>query len=147
MPILRVLCYNGSLVTWTVVSLTTTKFQPLAFSTSGLALPYSANMLVLMTYYYCYWWGGTNNPRYCGHFWPIVQTPDDRWGWLWSNWWNMPSACPLHNVVNPSEDLVTCTGRGPRVAHEGTHLLRCADLNKFFYWWGGTESLGIYPSP
>jgi hypothetical protein len=25
---------------------------------------------------------------YCGHFWPIVQAPDDRWGWLWSNWWN-----------------------------------------------------------
>jgi hypothetical protein len=22
------------------------------------------------------------SPRYCGHFWPIVQTPDDRWGWL-----------------------------------------------------------------
>jgi hypothetical protein len=21
-------------------------------------------------------------------FWPIVQAPDDRWGWLWSNWWN-----------------------------------------------------------
>jgi hypothetical protein len=25
---------------------------------------------------------------YCGHFWPIVPAPDDRWGWLWSNWWN-----------------------------------------------------------
>jgi hypothetical protein len=25
--------------------------------------------------------------RYCDHFWPIVQAPDDRWGWLWSNWW------------------------------------------------------------
>jgi hypothetical protein len=24
----------------------------------------------------------------CGHFWPIVPAPDDRWGWLWSNWWN-----------------------------------------------------------
>jgi hypothetical protein len=29
MPILRILCYNGSLVTWTVVSLTTAKFNPL----------------------------------------------------------------------------------------------------------------------
>jgi hypothetical protein len=28
------------------------------------------------------------SPLYCGHFWPIVQAPDDRWGWLWSNWWN-----------------------------------------------------------
>jgi hypothetical protein len=25
---------------------------------------------------------------YCGHFWPIVPTPDNRWGWLWNNWWN-----------------------------------------------------------
>jgi hypothetical protein len=31
-PILRVLCYNGSLVTWTVVSLTTAKFKPLIFN-------------------------------------------------------------------------------------------------------------------
>jgi hypothetical protein len=29
MPILHILCYNGSLVTWTVVSLTTSKFKPL----------------------------------------------------------------------------------------------------------------------
>jgi hypothetical protein len=29
--ILRTLCYNGSLVTWTVVSLTTVKFKPLIF--------------------------------------------------------------------------------------------------------------------
>jgi hypothetical protein len=32
------LCYNGSLVTWTVVRLTTPKFKPLIFSTSGFAL-------------------------------------------------------------------------------------------------------------
>jgi hypothetical protein len=32
--------------------------------------------------------GGTKSTGYCGHFWPIVQTPDDGWGWLWSNWWN-----------------------------------------------------------
>jgi hypothetical protein len=25
---------------------------------------------------------------YCGHYWPIVQAPDDRWWWLWRNWWN-----------------------------------------------------------
>jgi hypothetical protein len=40
------------------------------------------------------------SPWYCGHFWPIVQTPDDRWGWLWSNWWNedwqgKPTPAPL----------------------------------------------------
>jgi hypothetical protein len=28
------------------------------------------------------------SPLYCDHFWPIVPAPDDRWGWLWSNWWN-----------------------------------------------------------
>jgi hypothetical protein len=27
-------------------------------------------------------------PLHCGQFWPIVPAPDDRWGWLWSNWWN-----------------------------------------------------------
>jgi hypothetical protein len=32
MPILRILCYNGSLVTWTVVSMTTAKFKPLIYS-------------------------------------------------------------------------------------------------------------------
>jgi hypothetical protein len=24
------------------------------------------------------------SPSYCGHFWPFVPAPDDRWGWLWS---------------------------------------------------------------
>jgi hypothetical protein len=33
-------------------------------------------------------WGGTKPTRYCGHFWHIVQAPDDKWRWLWSNWWN-----------------------------------------------------------
>jgi hypothetical protein len=42
-PILSILCYNGSLVTWTVVSLTTAKFKPLTFSMCGFALSYSAN--------------------------------------------------------------------------------------------------------
>jgi hypothetical protein len=23
---------------------------------------------------------------YCGHYWPILTTPDDKWWWLWSNW-------------------------------------------------------------
>jgi hypothetical protein len=32
MPILRILCYNGSVVIWTVVSLTAAKFKPLMFS-------------------------------------------------------------------------------------------------------------------
>jgi hypothetical protein len=32
MPILFILCYNGSLVTWTVVSLATAKFKSIIFS-------------------------------------------------------------------------------------------------------------------
>jgi hypothetical protein len=51
MPILRVLCYNGNLVTWTVVSLTTAKFKPLMFSLSGFSLFYIANMFILMNLY------------------------------------------------------------------------------------------------
>jgi hypothetical protein len=39
-------------------------------------------------FFFYYWWGGTKSTWYCGHFWPIVPAPDDRWGWLWSNWWN-----------------------------------------------------------
>jgi hypothetical protein len=26
---------------------------------------------------------------YCGHYWPILPTPDDRWWWLSSNMWNV----------------------------------------------------------
>jgi hypothetical protein len=26
---------------------------------------------------------------YWGHDWPIVPAPDDRWLWLWRNWWNV----------------------------------------------------------
>jgi hypothetical protein len=48
MFILRILHYNGSLVTWTVVSLTTVKFKPLICSMSGFALSYNANMLILV---------------------------------------------------------------------------------------------------
>jgi hypothetical protein len=38
------------------------------------------------------------SPLYCGHFWPIVPAPDDRWGWLWSNWWKpkySEKTCPV----------------------------------------------------
>jgi hypothetical protein len=51
MHILRNLCYNGSLFTWTVISLTTNKFKLLIFPISGFALSYTANMFILMTLY------------------------------------------------------------------------------------------------
>jgi hypothetical protein len=55
MPILRILCYNGSLVTWTVVSLTIAKYNPLIFYISGFALSYTANMFNLMILYdFCF---------------------------------------------------------------------------------------------
>jgi hypothetical protein len=47
-PILRNLCYNDSLITWTVVSLTTFKFKPLIFCMSVVAFSYTANMFILM---------------------------------------------------------------------------------------------------
>jgi hypothetical protein len=50
-PILRILCYNGSLVTWTIVSLTTAKFKPLTFSMSGFTFSYTANMFILTILY------------------------------------------------------------------------------------------------
>jgi hypothetical protein len=49
--ILRILCYNGSLVTWTVVSLTTAKFKPLIFFMFGFALSYATNTFILMILY------------------------------------------------------------------------------------------------
>jgi hypothetical protein len=52
---LRILCYNGPLIIWTVVSLTTTKFKLFIFSMSGFTLPYTANMFILMILYdFCF---------------------------------------------------------------------------------------------
>jgi hypothetical protein len=51
MPILHILCYNGSLVTWMVAGLTTSKFKPLIFSMCGFTLSYNANMFFLMIPY------------------------------------------------------------------------------------------------
>jgi hypothetical protein len=51
MSILRILGYNGSSVTWTVVRLTTAKFKPTVFSMSGFPLSYSVNMLTSMILY------------------------------------------------------------------------------------------------
>jgi hypothetical protein len=35
-------------------------------------------------FFYSYW----GETEYCGHYWSIVPAPDDRWWWLWRNWWN-----------------------------------------------------------
>jgi hypothetical protein len=51
MLILHILCYNSSLVTWSVMKLTTAKFKPLIFSVSVFILSYTANMFILMILY------------------------------------------------------------------------------------------------
>jgi hypothetical protein len=51
MPISLISCYNGGLVTWTVISFTTAKFKPLLFSMSAFALSYAANMFILVILY------------------------------------------------------------------------------------------------
>jgi hypothetical protein len=48
MLILLILCYNGSLVTWTVVSSTAAKCKPLIFSMSGFALSYKVKIKVML---------------------------------------------------------------------------------------------------
>jgi hypothetical protein len=55
------LCYNGSLVTWTVVSLTTAKFKPLIFCMTGFTLSYTANMFILTTLHDFY----LSPPQFC----------------------------------------------------------------------------------
>jgi hypothetical protein len=51
MYVLLILCYNGSLVTWTVVNVTTAKFKLFVFSEPGYTLPYTANMFIFMILY------------------------------------------------------------------------------------------------
>jgi hypothetical protein len=51
MPILRILCYNGSLVTRTVVGLSTANFKHLIFSMSDFTLSYTVNIFILMILY------------------------------------------------------------------------------------------------
>jgi hypothetical protein len=48
---LTCLCYNGSLVSWMVVHLTTAKFKPFVFSVSGFTLSSTADMFILMIPY------------------------------------------------------------------------------------------------
>jgi hypothetical protein len=48
---LRIVCYNGRLVSGTVISLTTAKFKPLIFSIPAFLLSYTANKFILMVLY------------------------------------------------------------------------------------------------
>jgi hypothetical protein len=48
MPVLRILCYNGGIVTWTFVSLTTVKFRALILS---MSLSYITGIFIPMIFY------------------------------------------------------------------------------------------------
>jgi hypothetical protein len=53
MPVLRVLRYNGTLVTSTVVSLTTTKFKPLNISVWHQLFLYREFVHFMIMYNFC----------------------------------------------------------------------------------------------
>jgi hypothetical protein len=53
MPVLSIWCYNGSLVTWTVVSLTTVKFKPLISILLADSLYSRGTDHILNFFYYC----------------------------------------------------------------------------------------------
>jgi hypothetical protein len=89
---------------------------------------------------------------YCGHYWPIVQAPDDRWGWLWRIWWNKDwQAKPKY-----SEKTCPSATFPPQIPHEQTRARTRAARGSqrltawamarprrkwlllfFYYWWGG----------
>jgi hypothetical protein len=54
-----------------VVACCTARLSPIAF----------VNFFLFLV-----WWDWVS--WYCAHYWPIVPAPDDRWWWLWRNWWN-----------------------------------------------------------
>jgi hypothetical protein len=71
--------------------------------------------------------GETESTWYCGHYWPIVPAPDDRWWWLWHNWWNedwqgkpkyLEKTCPSATLfttnstwLDPSSNLGRYSGK------------------------------------
>jgi hypothetical protein len=60
--------------------------MPLMYSTAVALFCCSADMVFKNMYFFfliC-----AVELGYCSHYWPIVPAPDDRWGWLWKNWWN-----------------------------------------------------------
>jgi hypothetical protein len=83
---------------------------------------------------------------YCGHYWPVVPAPDDRWWWLWRNWWNedwqgkpkySEETCPSATLstTNPTWLYVTrihVTNSSPSLYHLPKYL---------FFYLGGLRSL------
>jgi hypothetical protein len=67
--------------------------------------------------------GWTESTWYCGQYCPIVPAPDDRWWWLWSNWWNEDwQGKPKYSgKTSPSDTLSTTNPTWPDP---------CANLNR-----------------
>jgi hypothetical protein len=63
---------------------------------------------------------------YCGHYWPIVPAPDDRWGWLWRNWWHKDwDGKPKYaEKTCPSATLSTTTPTTPTWLDSGLNPAR-----------------------
>jgi hypothetical protein len=121
MPILRILCSNGNLFAWTVVSLTTAKFKPLILlhsesyiTTDGQLASLSWNKAPIWGlrpyFYYCQtvagllMWGALSHertglsftnasgPRQCSHF--RVRVPWDSWPYFTLSALRPPSLHP-----------------------------------------------------
>jgi hypothetical protein len=93
MPILRILYYNGSLVTWPVVSLTTAKFKPHILSVSGFPFSYTTNMFILMILY-----------DFCllpAHFYYIILYKGNVKSRV-----QIADPCPLWDISSGAENLV-----------------------------------------
>jgi hypothetical protein len=75
------------------------------------------------------------SPSYCGHYWPIVPAPDDRWAWLWSNWWN---EIPLDQTRDRTRAAAVGSHRLTAWAMarpELAHRLLCKHVNKHRIDW------------
>jgi hypothetical protein len=75
------LCYNSSLVTWTVISLTASKFKPLICSMYGFALSYGVNICIVIDLYdFC--WNFESHVQFVHHCAPRKALPFMLGKWL-----------------------------------------------------------------
>jgi hypothetical protein len=75
---------------------------------------------------------GPCKSQYWATHWPIVHSPDDIWGWLWSNWWserrlqgkpkNSEKPCPSATLSHHKSHMPR-SGFEPRTAALGSQRL------------------------
>jgi hypothetical protein len=56
--------------------------------------------------------GETESTWYCGHYWPIVPTPDDRW-WFWNKVWQWKPKYSEKTCLNVTLSTTNPTWPGP----------------------------------